>query len=570
MVLNRFLKITVTALQVQLAPLIGFGFCLVVSYFYLFVNDSRYPKENPLVLWFGFLTSALCLVASITIGKIYLKDKTQVKSLRDGVFAVIFAWIIACTISALVFVLAGFPDPNKVGGYSFFRMFADGFFESMSGYTTTGSSILSSVEVFPRGLLMWRTVMHMIGGMGIAFLALTLIKKAFQGREEVINAEAETHIILGYKDEQEARDSGFDFIKIYLLLTLILISLLTISSLFFRAAPQEKIYDNLYDSVYYAFSTMGTGGFAPYDTSAGLTTVKDGREFIGGLQNPVSEWIIAFFMFLAGANFALWFDLAFKRNWKILFKSLELKVYTAIVAFLTFGIGISLYFFSNGNYSLEQSFRYAFFNVTTVISTTGLGNVDFTLWPALAQGLLFVCYLVGGMVGSTAGGPKVARFIVGFKYISMELKNLLSGSNRDRFKVDGVVYNRHNSALIISHIVLYFMIFFAGLIGIMATSPTITLADNTTKNVDFISAMTASLANLGNIGPAVAVGSVNAGPAGNYYAYSETAKMIMILLMFIGRVGVISLLLVFVSAKGEQRISLVEEHFDSDLPTLIR
>jgi len=109
-----------------------------------------------------------------------------------------------------------------------------------------------------------------------------------------------------------------------------------------------------------------------------------------------------------------------------------------------------------------------------------------------------------------------------------------------------------------------------GLIGIMATSPTITLADNTTKNVDFISAMTASLANLGNIGPAVAVGSVNAGPAGNYYAYSETAKIIMILLMFIGRVGVISLLLVFVSAKGEQRISLVEEHFDSDLPTLIR
>lgn len=571
MTLKKFLNIIIPSLQLQIAPVIGYAFCLLISCFYLFINDDKYIAEKPFVILFGFTASLIVFVIGQVLAKLYSEQQVDNKSLSRGAMIVIITWFIACTISALTFVVGGFPDPNNTENYTFFRKFVDGFYESMSGFTTTGSSILNDVEAFPRSLLMWRSVTHLLGGMGIAYIGLTILKKIFGKREEIINGEAETHIILSYKDEIEARESGFDFLKIYLLLTGVLILLLSISGYFFRQNSYDSWHANIYDSVYYSFSTMGTGGFAPYNASAGLnvTDTVTGKVFIGGLQNPASEWIIAFFMLFAGANLAIWFDLLYKKNWKVAYNNLELRVYLAIIGFLTLAIGLNLKF-SNLGYTIEESFRYAFFNITTIISTTGLGNTDFALWPALSQGLLFVVYLTGGMVGSTAGGLKIIRFIVGFKYIWMEIRNLLLGLNRDRFEVDGVKYNRHNSGLIISTIFLYFLIFFSGLILIMVTSPQVVFADGTVKSVDFVSALSASIANLGNIGPAVAIGTVNAGPTGNYFAFSEVTKIVMILLMFIGRIGVLSVLLLFITSKGDKNLQLAEEHFDSDLPLLMK
>lgn len=569
--IESFLNIIIPTLQLQIAPALGYGFCVLISLFYLILNNPKYIAERPMVLVFGLATSLFCVWLGNFLSTKFSEFKNTSKSLSRGAFIVVFTWMLACTLSAVTFVLAGFPDPHNVENFSFFRKFVDGFYESMSGFTTTGSSILNNVEAFPRGLLMWRSVTHLLGGMGIAYIGLTILQQIFGKREEIINGEAETHIILDYKNEAEARESGFDFIKIYLLLTGLLVLFLAVSGAFFRITPYTVWHDNIYDSVYYSFSTMGTGGFAPYNSSAGLmvTDTVTGKSFIGGLQNPVSEWIIAVFMIIAGSNLAILFDIFYKKNWTVAKQNLELKIYLAIVGVLSIGIGITLWLAKVG-YSVEESFRYAFFNVATVISTTGLGNVDFALWPALAQALLFVVYLTGGMVGSTAGGLKVIRFIVGFKYIVQELKNLLYGTNKDRFEVDGVQYNRHNSALIVSTIFLYFVAFFGGLILIMATSQQVSFADGTVKNIDFVSALSVSIANLGNIGPAVAIGTVNAGPTGNYYAFSEISKIVMIFLMFIGRIGILSFMLLFITKEGERHLSINEEHFDSDLPHLLK
>lgn len=407
MILKKILYILVPALQVQIAAAVGYLFCLVISIFYLVVNDGNLVKEKPEVLLLGLLIS-LILFAVGTVGVKYInKLPVPNKSLRRGAYVVLLTWFIACSVSAIVFIFAGFPDPDKIGEFSLFRRFVDGFFESMSGFTTTGSSILPSVEAFPRGLLMWRSVMHLIGGMGIAYLGLTLIRAIGGRREEIINGEAETHLVVEYDNEEAARESGFDFIKVYLLITGIMIVLMTISGFFFRQTPYTHWYDNVYDAVYFSFSSLGTGGFAPYDASAGLpVTLADGNTIIGGLKNPVSEWIITIFMLIAGANFALWYDLIYKRNWKVVFKNTELKAYIALVGVLGICIAAGLYFLGN-SFGIEESLRYSFFNIASIISTTGLGNSDFTIWPALANGLLFVFYITGAMVGSTAGGLKI-------------------------------------------------------------------------------------------------------------------------------------------------------------------
>ncbi|MFM5957382.1 MAG: hypothetical protein ACKOQ2_09530, partial [Dolichospermum sp.] len=189
--------------------------------------------------------SMILFALGMFLNKNFLEGQKIPKSLRRGALITILAWIFGCTVSALTFVLAGFPDPSRVGDFSFFRMFVDGWYESMSGFTTTGASILPSVEVFPRSLLLWRSTMHLIGGMGIAYAGITIIKAISTPREDIINGEAETHTILEYHSEEEARESGFDFLKIYLLITGILIGLLLISGATLRQTPYKNWHDNV-------------------------------------------------------------------------------------------------------------------------------------------------------------------------------------------------------------------------------------------------------------------------------------------------------------------------------------
>lgn len=564
---ERYKHPWLVALQAQVVVALGFLFCLGVSAFYKYIDDPRFPTEKPEVLMVGFVSASACWM----VGKMLSRNikKGVPLDIQQGVWSVILTWFIAVAISATVFVLAGFPDPSRAETYPLYRRFVDGVFESISGFTTAGGSILPSVEVFPRGVLMWRSLTHWLGGIGIAFFAVTLLKGFKWKRETVINAEAEGPNYVRFLSEDDARLAGIDFLKVFGLLTVLLAGLLSISGGLFRSSPYLHWYDNAFDAINHSVSVMGTGGFGVYDASVGLQVLENNQLVNGGLRDHASEWIIAFFMWIAGSNLSLWYALFFKKSTKQFWESKEFWTYTIFVVVVTFGIWIDLNITKTYAH-WKDALRVAFFNVNTILSTTGLANTDFTVWPAAAEALLFSCYLVGGMVGSTAGGLKMLRFNLLYKYVQMKLQNLLFGRYKTRVSWDGIRYDGHALGLVAVTIVLYFSAFMIGAMLIMITSKYNILPDGTVKSIDFISAIGASIANLGNIGPAVDIGNLNAGPTGNYYPYSVAAKLVMSGLMMIGRIGVITVLMAFISRRGikANEDQITRQTFDSDTPIL--
>lgn len=564
--LTRFLRLCALALQTQISLAIGLGFCVATSYFFVLANDPRYPVEQPWILWTGFLLSLGCYY----VGKVAMRKQKDLMhiTLKDGAIVVLLTWLFATCISTSVFVLAGFPIPSRMEDFSLLRRIVDGVYESISGFTTAGGSILPSVESFPRSILMWRSMTHLLGGMGMAFLAVTILAKFPGRRAAILNGEAEGPNETRFDNEQDARTAGYDFLKIYLVLNGLMIIFLVLAGIFGRMHPYEHMYDNVFDAINHTFSSMGTGGFGVYDESVGLPVATDSGIIIGGLENPAAEWIITIFMLIAGGNLSLWYILFFRcPHWRQVLRSTELRAYAGFVSVITFGIWLVLMQHEYYPTALD-TFRYALFNVATIISTTGLGNTNFHLWPAGAIGLLFLVYFAGGMVGSTAGGPKIARYVIVFRFMWVQMQNLLFGRHISRFTIDGVTYDTKSASLVTMNVLLYFLIFMVGAIGIMIASPLGIFPDGSTKSIDLITGLTASIANLGNIGPTAALGNIDAGPAGNYFAFSVGAKLIMSLLMMIGRVGVFTFLILFISRIGLREIdeSVAVQHFDADSP----
>jgi trk system potassium uptake protein len=539
------------ALQFQSTLALGFLFCLVVSYFYVFQADPRFPTEQPWLLWVGFFLSAGCAAIGYWMRP---KEVVTWTNLTRWVQIVFLAWMIACVISAIVFVFAGFPDPSHIESYSLWRRFVDGLFESMSWFTTAWGSILPSVEAFPRGILMWRSTTHFLGGMGIAYMAITFFQSLRLNRAEIVNAEAEGPNIVKYDNDKEAIQSGLDFFKAYGGITLICIILLIISGLYFRITPYAEWYDAIFDAINYAFSAMGTGWFGTYDTSAGLFLTENGQQIIGGLRNPMSEWILAIFMIVAGANFGLWYELMFYARTKQFFKNVEFKTYIGTVFILVAGI---MYFWMQVQPDLAfwDAARWAFFSVASIISTTGLANYDWATRPVASIAFLMVAYFTGSCVGSTAGWLKFQRFTVAVKYGWLQIKNLVNNRHDHDFELDGVKYTGNHAATILLNLVVYFVVFLlGGTMLIMIVNQTLTLVDGSTLANNFTTAFGAAIANLGNIGPVFQLDWVNHGPTGNYFAFNEAAKLIMYFLMYFGRVWVLSIIFLFVAYKQPSQL----------------
>jgi trk system potassium uptake protein TrkH len=268
----------------------------------------------------------------------------------------------------------------------------------------------------------------------------------------------------------------------------------------------------------------------------------------------MSEWIIAWFMMFAGMSFGLWSLFFFGKHrfsWKCFWRSQEFRFYAAYTFVTTILIAHFLHT-SEVHYSTLDSLRYAFFNVTTIVSTTGLGNWDFATWPPQAIGILFVCYLLGGMVGSTAGGLKALRYVVSGRYMWQVLRQFATGQEaKQTLKVDGVTYTARESVIIIINIALYFIIFLMGAIILMVISPQGQLASGAKVTLDLGTALAASIANLGNIGPGNFFSNGwNVGPTGNYFAFSVAGKWLLITLMYLGRVGVLTLFFVLMSRRA--------------------
>jgi trk system potassium uptake protein TrkH len=412
---------------------------------------------------------------------------------REGILVVSGGWILASLLGALPYLLTGtFSNPM------------DAFFESASGFTTTGASVMTAIEVHTRGILFWRSFSQWLGGMGIVVLFVAILPELGPGARflyklEVPGPSAEAL-------QPRIRDTALILWKIYLGLTVAQTVALMLAGL------------DLYDALTHTFSTLSTGGFSPRNAS------------IAAFDSPAVHLIVIFFMFLAGANFSLYFRALTLKGWNLLRDS-EFRLYAAIFAGASAVVVWDL--LRHDTYvHLGRAILDSLFQVISILTTTGFATADFDAWPPLSRMLLVALFFVGGCAGSTAGSMKVMRMVIGLKSALREVRLIFSPNSVLRIFVSG---NRVPDSVVRSvagFFILYLSTWALGALLLAIGGP------------DIVTAATASAVTIGNIGPGL--GAV--GPTQNFAFFSAADKMLMVLLMWVGRLEVYSIAALFTRA----------------------
>ncbi|MCQ2507781.1 MAG: TrkH family potassium uptake protein [Dorea sp.] len=437
--------------------------------------------------WIWFIVTALILSLIFLIGGRKAPEKTRIYG-KEGMVIVAMAWILWSFFGGLPFVFDG-CIPSLV----------DAFFETVSGFTTTGSTILNDVEALPQCMLFWRSFTHWIGGMGVLIFVMVLTNLDKNSSMNLIRAE-----VPGPEKDKlmpTAMASARINYAMYFVLTAIETVLLMAGGM------------NLFDSLVHAFGTAGTGGFSNYGAS------------IGHFQSAYIEYVIAIFMILFGVNFGLYFLMILK-EFKVAFKNEELRAYLIIIAVTTGLITINILPQCKG---LEEAFRFALFNVATVMTTTGYGTTDFVLWPMFSQCILLALMFIGACASSTGGGMKVSRILIMVKEMGREVKQLAHPKSVNVIRINGKKVERD-----VLHSLHVYLISY---VVIMAGSTLIVALDN----FDFATTFTAIIATMNNIGPGI--GAV--GPTGNFADFSILSKLVMCFDMLAGRLEIFPFLMLF-------------------------
>ncbi|MDD4438615.1 MAG: TrkH family potassium uptake protein, partial [Tissierellia bacterium] len=375
-------------------------------------------------------------------------DSTEMRK-REGYAAVALSWLVMSLLGALPFYLSG-SIPSYI----------DALFETVSGFTTTGSSIVRDVEIMPRGLLFWRSFTHWIGGMGVLIFTMALFPTI--GGRPVFLMRAESPGPAPGKLVPKIGESSKILYIIYAVMTAILIILLIAAGM------------PVFNSFIYAFGTAGTGGFAMNNLS------------VGAYNNPLIEWIITIGMFSFGINFSLYY-LLIRKEFKNIFKNEELRLYCTYVLLGILVVVINI--LPKYNYDISEALRHSAFSVSSLVTTTGFATVDFNLWPTFSKAVLLTLMFFGASAGSTGGGIKSIRILVLFKSIYYEIKHTIHPKSVQRIKVDGKSIDDDTLKSI--------LIFFFAYVIIIIFSTTIVSLDN----FDFTTSFTATLATISNIGP---------------------------------------------------------------------
>lgn len=302
-------------------------------------------------------------------------------TIREGIGGVFFCWILACLLCAIPFVLYGILGPIPA------------FFESMSGLTTTGATVIDDIEALPKSIILWRSVLHWIGGIGIIVIFVALLPQVAGGAMHLFNAETS-----GFSNSRimpRIRNTALATFFIYLGFTTLLTVLLMICGM------------SLFDAVNHSFSTIATGGFSSYNDS------------VAHFNSPIIEYILGVFMIISGGNFSLYYQV-YQSGMQQLFKDTEFRTYIIFTIISVILVTANICYV-NG-FSIIDGFRYAFFQVTSFVSTTGFVSYDYDQWPSFSKLLLAVMYLTGGCAGSTAGGIKFGRFVVLIKAVGAEIE----------------------------------------------------------------------------------------------------------------------------------------------------
>ena len=407
---------------------------------------------------------------------------------RDGFAAVALGWLTMSAVGALPYVLAG-----SVPGY------VDAFFETVSGFTTTGSTILPEVEALSRGMLFWRAQTQWMGGVGVLVLTLALFPRGGEGSVYLMRAESPGPIKT--KLLPKLRDSAKVLYLIYLGLTVG-------ETVSLRLAGMSW-----YDALTHTFTTVSTGGFSVKNLS------------VGAYNSLVIDWIIIIFMFLSGVNFSILF-LAVRREFKAVLRSEELRFYTLMCVGASALIVWNLA--SSGTAPADfETVTHAAFQVVTVVTTTGYATTDFALWPTFSCSILFLLMIAGSCAGSTAGGVKAIRMVLLFKNLRREVRHILHPRVVQPIRLDGETVDEDT----LSGVSLFFFAY----ITLMLLGGLVVSWDG----VGFLEAFSASLTCVGNVGPALGA----LGPMSNFSILSPLSKIVLSANMLLGRLEILPLLL---------------------------
>lgn len=407
---------------------------------------------------------------------------------REGYLIVTLGWISLALSGCLPFVISG-AIPS----------FTNAFFETMSGFTTTGASILTDIESIPKGILFWRSMTHWIGGMGIIVLSLAILPILGIGGMQLFIAEVPG--LTPDKLHPRIKETAKRLWLIYVLLTIIETILLSFGGM------------SLFDALCHSFATLATGGFSTKNSSA--------IEF-----TPYIQYVITLFMFLAGINFSLHFFML-TGKFKKLFKNEEFKLYSLGILLVASIVGFIIY--SSTDHVFEKSARDALFMVVSIITTTGFVSADYTSWTPFLTILFFVLMFVGGSAGSTGGGIKVVRFLLLFKNSFLELKRLIHPRAIIPVRLNGKAISNDIISNVLAFFLFYIIIFVFGSMFM------------TFLGLDFLSAIGSVAATLGNIGPGI--GSV--GPMSNFAEIPDLGKWFLSFLMLLGRLELFTVLILF-------------------------
>lgn len=436
---------------------------------------------------------------------------------REALLLVALTYVIGAALAALPFrlwtVLAGsIPEAPQP-----FDSFVNCYFEAMSGLTTTGSSILSDIEAVPRGLLFWRAFTQWIGGLGIVVLFVAVLPILGVGGKRLYRFEAPGPTKEGVRPRIRAAAQ---------VLWMIYVGLSLIQILALRFAGM-----GWFDAVTHTFTTLASGGYSTQNAS------------IAAFASARIEWILIVFMFLAGVNFSL-YDRLISGHWRAVLRDPELRAYvlillgaTVLVIVLTHGVPVILVD-GSVEHGTWAAWRHVLFTVTSIQTTTGYGTADFDHWPMLAQGILLTLMYVGGCAGSTAGGIKVIRFIVLAKVLWAQLETIYRPNLVRTVRVGRTVIDPQLRYATLMHFILF------GVILVAATGVTMIIeADNVERQGGDVSvtAFAAVAATLNVIGPGLDL----VGPAGNFGFFSDVTKLILSLLMALGRVELYAFLVLF-------------------------
>ena len=427
------------------------------------------------------LSAFICIAVGLPLTR--LKARSSMFTIKDGYVTVALCWIVMSAAGALPFVFSG-EIPN----------YLDALFEIVSGFTTTGASILTDVEAMSHCLLFWRSFSHWIGGMGVLVFILTLLPMADNGSSfSLMQAESPGPVVS--KLVPRLRASARSLYGIYFGISVL--------ELILQAIGGMPLFDNLC----LTFGSMGTGGFGVLNDS------------VAG-YSPYLQWVIIIFMLLAGTNFGVYFLLLCRQGRAVL-RMEEVRWYYAIVAGATLFISLDLL-----NYGQFNSVREVLFQVASIITTTGYSTTDFALWPSFSKGILMLLMMLGACAGSTGGGMKVSRLVIYLKTGAQELRRLVRPREVRTIRMDGKKLERAVVRGSLLFLVCYVLIFVLSLLIIQL------------ENLDLETSFTAVAATLNNIGPGLSL----VGPTANFSIMSPLSKVVLIFDMLAGRLEIFPIL----------------------------